>query len=119
MAHCFPLFYISDGLRTGGVKHSKPVFPKLFGKAASEPRFPCWSLLWRLQLFGPILMPLGALLLACAFAALLGPFSYSVILFVEHRYGLGAVVLVAAIISTPLSWRFLNWLLEGYEYSSL
>jgi hypothetical protein len=70
-------------------------------------------------LFGPILMPLGLLLLFATIAALAFPLIYSALFFIEGRYLLGAILLPLALLWTRLCSRVLNKLLAGVEHSSL
>ena len=84
-----------------------------------EVRWPIWSLLWRIVVFGPVLMPLGMLVLAAAFVALLAPWGFAGILFLEGSYFLGAALLLVGAASAPFTVRLIGWLLRGIEYSDL
>jgi hypothetical protein len=86
---------------------------------SAEPRWPIWSLLWRMLVFGPVLMPLGLLVLAAAFAALFAPWIFAIVLFLEDRYLPGALLLAVGAVSARFTSRFIGWLLRGIEYSSL
>jgi hypothetical protein len=88
-------------------------------RKTAETRFPLWSLLWRMLLFGPVLMPLGVVLLALGFVALFGPYFFGALMLLQERYALTMLMFSVAILWTPLACRFLKWLLRGIEDASL
>lgn len=90
-----------------------------FKREPQIPGWPLWSLLWRLLLFGPILMTIGALMLTALIASILVPPFYAVILAMEGHYMLGALVIGTWIAWLPWARRLSCWMMQGIEYSSI
>jgi hypothetical protein len=78
-----------------------------------------WSVLWRLLLFGPILLPLGfALLVIVLGFATLPPF-YALIFIINGKVFMGIGVAIVWFILFRLSRRLLRRLTEGVEYAGI
>ena len=86
---------------------------------SSAPKWPLWSLLWRLLVFGPILIPLGFLFLALILASLVLPPVYAVVVTMDGHCVLGPFVCLAWLGWLRFGRGFLRWLFQGIEYASL
>jgi hypothetical protein len=90
------------------------------GKIESRiPWGPLWFVLWRLLIFGPILMLIGVLVLAAVIASFVAPPFYAFSLAIEGRFITGAVVFLIWLGWLVSGRKLLRWLLQGMEYSSL
>ena len=80
-----------------------------------------WSLLWRVVLFGTVLLPLGAALLVLLLAWVCGPPVYAVACFVDGRPFLGLGVVLGWLISLRLARGrgLLRRFSEGIEYAGI
>lgn len=83
---------------------------------AQVPRWPLWSILWRLLVFGPILLPIGLLMFFLLIASAAAPLGYGVGLVIEGRYLMGGFVLVLLSMWLYFGRRFYAWMLEGWQY---
>jgi hypothetical protein len=83
------------------------------------PRWHLWSLLWRLLIIGPILMPFGLLLLIAVLASIIAPPVYVLCVSIEGHYIVGPVMFLVWLGWLRFGCRLLRWLLQGIEYSSL
>jgi hypothetical protein len=87
--------------------------------ASRTSKWPLWSLLWGTLIIGPVLMPFGALCLLAAFASILCPPIYVCTLLIEGHYFFGPALLIGWLFWLRFGFRFLRWLLQGIEWSSL
>jgi hypothetical protein len=84
-----------------------------------NPRWPLWSVLWRVLFLGPILWPLGVLVLVVALASIVTPPVYVCLLGIEGHYYFASGLLLGWLLWLRFGFRLLGWLLQGIEYSSL
>ena len=82
-----------------------------------------WAVLWRLALFGTILLPVFIALLTFLIAFLLVPPMFAIIAFADGEVVRGTVVAVLWLVSVIYGRRLLRRLFagmcEGWEYGSL
>jgi hypothetical protein len=82
-----------------------------------------WAVLWRLALFGTILLPVCTALLTFLFAFLLVPPIYAIFVFAAGDVVTGSVVAVIWLMSMVFGRRVLRRLFagisEGWEYGSI
>jgi hypothetical protein len=89
-------------------------------KANSQsPRWPLWSLFWWTLLIGPILMPIGLIVLIAVIVSILHPPIYTIFLFLDGRFFVGGLLLAAWLIWLRFGLRLLRWLLQGVESADL
>jgi hypothetical protein len=78
-----------------------------------------WSLLWRVALFGTILLPLGAALLVLLLAFVCTPPVYAVACLIDGRPFLGLGVVLLWLILLRLARKLLRRFTEGFEHASI
>lgn len=78
-----------------------------------------WAILWRMVVFGPILMPLGVALFLGTVVGIFAPPGYALIAFITGDYVSGLLILAGWLIFMRLTRRLRRQLLAGIEYSSL
>lgn len=83
---------------------------------SQAPRWPLWSILWRLLLFGPFLLPIGLLMFLLLLASAAAPLGFGVGLVIEGRYLLGGLVLALWGLWLYSGRRFYARMLEGWQY---
>lgn len=69
--------------------------------------------------FGPVLLPIGLVILLASITSVALPFFGGVYLFAAGYPLLGIIAFVLGIFFVPYWMKFMNWLLQGQEYSSL
>jgi hypothetical protein len=83
------------------------------------PRWPLWSLLWRLLILGPVLMTIGLCLLVGMIASMIAPPVYAISLVVGGDFLLGLAVLAGWVLWLPWGCRLWRWMMQGQEYAGL
>ncbi|HEY6167077.1 MAG TPA: hypothetical protein VI454_03495 [Verrucomicrobiae bacterium] len=78
-----------------------------------------WGILWRLLLFGPILLPLGAALLFLVAGFVFVPPCYAFMAIVDGHVLRGIVVAAAWLVLFRLNRNLLRKMFEGLEYSGI
>jgi len=78
-----------------------------------------WAVFWRILLLAPLLWILGLTLLVFVLALFVIPPIYAVIAFLDGDWLLGSGVLVAWVMIVRFCRPLLQWVLQGFEYSSL
>ena len=78
-----------------------------------------WAILWRLVLFGPILLPLGFGLLMIALGLLAGPPIYAARAIANGQWLMGLTIAAVWCCTLRLTRGLLRRLFEGIEYSGI
>ena len=77
-----------------------------------------WAVLWRFLLFGPILLPIGFVILVVAMAATVAPFAYAAVLMTSGHFLLGMLLAFLWSAALWLARPVFDWLFEGLEYAT-
>jgi len=78
-----------------------------------------WGILWRLCLFGPLLLPLGFALLLLVGVVSFGPFVYAIFLMFTDHPILGSLLGIAWSMILRLAKPLFERLLEGIEHGGI
>jgi hypothetical protein len=89
------------------------------GVLTKQDLFGLWSVLWRLAVFGTILLPLGFALLILLLAFVFVPPLYAVICIIDGRLVLGIGVAVVWLLLLRVSRGLLCRFSEGIEYAGI
>ena len=82
-------------------------------------RWPLWSLLWRLLIFGPIIMTTGLVAFGAVITSIVGPPFYVIVLVVGQQYVLALLVVALWLACLPWAIRLWKWMMQGVAYAGL